>query len=73
MELLRSASLLKLMLSQKLACVSQVPVGSIVRRKEAEGGEPALAELLQPGQRALLIPGGRGGRGNASFKSGRNK
>eukprot|EP00891_Asterochloris_glomerata_P007312 jgi/Astpho2/7312/e_gw1.00113.48.1_t len=53
--------------------VIKVPVGSIVRRKEAEEGEPALAELLQPGQRALLIPGGRGGRGNASFKSGRNK
>ena len=48
-------------------------MGSIVRRKEADEGEPALAELLQPGQRALLIPGGRGGRGNASFKSGRNK
>ena len=73
MELLRFASLPELLLSQKLACVSQVPVGSIVRRKEAEEGEPALAELLQPGQRALLIPGGRGGRGNASFKSGRNK
>ncbi|CAL5383601.1 unnamed protein product [Camellia sinensis] len=32
-----------------------------------------LWELLYPGQRALLLPGGRGGRGNASFKSGTNK
>ncbi len=73
MELLLSESLPQLPAESNLACVPQVPVGSIVRRKEAEEGEPALAELLQPGQRALLIPGGRGGRGNASFKSGRNK
>ncbi|KAF8680616.1 hypothetical protein HU200_045718 [Digitaria exilis] len=28
-----------------------------------------LLELMKPGQRALLLPGGRGGRGNAAFKS----
>lgn len=31
--------------------------------------EPPLAELLQPGQTALLLVGGRGGRGNTSFKT----
>lgn len=31
--------------------------------------EPAVAELLKPGQKALLLVGGRGGRGNHSFKT----
>ena len=31
--------------------------------------EPAVAELLKPGQKALLLMGGRGGRGNHSFKT----
>lgn len=31
--------------------------------------EPTVAELLQPGQKALLSVGGRGGRGNHSFKT----
>ncbi|KAI8011768.1 hypothetical protein LOK49_LG06G03243 [Camellia lanceoleosa] len=39
---------------------------------DGEQGE-VLLELLYLGQRALLLPGGRGGRGNASFKSGTNK
>lgn len=38
-----------------------------------DGGGDLLMELLHPGQRALLLPGGRGGRGNASFKTGTNK
>ncbi|KAL3648863.1 hypothetical protein CASFOL_005266 [Castilleja foliolosa] len=49
--------------------VIKVPPGTIVR----ETGGEALFELLHPGQRALLLPGGRGGRGNASFKTGVNK
>ncbi|KAF6255524.1 P-loop containing nucleoside triphosphate hydrolase protein [Scenedesmus sp. NREL 46B-D3] len=32
-------------------------------------GEPPLAELLQPEQTALLMVGGRGGRGNHTFKT----
>ena len=28
-----------------------------------------MAELLKPGQKALLLVGGRGGRGNQSFKT----
>lgn len=52
----------------------QVPPGTVVRMKDPLGGaDKALAEVLQDGDRALLMVGGRGGRGNASFKSGRNK
>ncbi len=39
---------------------------------DADEDDPPLAELITAGQRALLVPGGRGGRGNNSFKTGRN-
>jgi GTP-binding protein len=35
-------------------------------------GEPPLAELVTVGQKALIAVGGRGGRGNMSFKTGKN-
>lgn len=47
-----------------------VPLGTLVR--DADTGA-LLVEVLQPGQRALLVRGGRGGRGNASFKSNRTR
>ncbi|XP_073308124.1 GTP-binding protein OBGC, chloroplastic-like [Primulina huaijiensis] len=47
----------------------KVPPGIVVRETNGR----VLFELLHPGQRALLLPGGRGGRGNASFKTGMNK
>lgn len=50
-----------------------VPPGTIVRRKGADEGEAPLAELLQPGDKALLLVGGRGGRGNFSFKTSRDR
>ncbi|TQD80044.1 hypothetical protein C1H46_034417 [Malus baccata] len=50
--------------------VIKVAPGTVVREA---GKDEVLLELLHPGQRALLLPGGRGGRGNASFKSGTNK
>ncbi|PON88279.1 Uroporphyrinogen decarboxylase [Trema orientale] len=50
--------------------VVKVAPGTVIREA---GTEEVLLELLHPGQRALLLPGGRGGRGNASFKSGTNK
>ncbi|PPR82809.1 hypothetical protein GOBAR_AA37906 [Gossypium barbadense] len=50
--------------------VVKVAPGTVVREA---GNDEVLLELLYPGQRALLLPGGRGGRGNASFKSGNNK
>ena len=51
----------------------RVPPGTIFRRRDALPGERPVAEVVAPGERALLVAGGRGGRGNASFKSGRNK
>lgn len=52
-----------------------VPPGTVVREavKGELGKSEVLMELVRPGQRALLLPGGRGGRGNAAFKSGNNK
>ncbi|KAG7996091.1 hypothetical protein I3843_01G142400 [Carya illinoinensis] len=50
--------------------VVKVAPGTVVREA---GKEEVLLELLYPGQRGLVLPGGRGGRGNASFKSGTNK
>ncbi|KAJ0593865.1 putative GTP-binding protein OBG [Helianthus annuus] len=49
--------------------------GGNVVRAAGKDGVPGdvLLELLHVGDRALLLPGGRGGRGNASFKSGTNK
>jgi GTPase len=47
-----------------------VPPGTVVR--DAETGE-ILADLMRPGQRMLVARGGRGGRGNAAFKSPRTK
>ncbi|XP_027363735.1 GTP-binding protein OBGC, chloroplastic [Abrus precatorius] len=50
--------------------VVKVPPGTIIREASQDN---VLLEMVFPGQRALLLPGGRGGRGNASFKSGTNK
>ncbi|RDX75300.1 GTP-binding protein OBGC, chloroplastic, partial [Mucuna pruriens] len=50
--------------------VVKVPPGTLVRMS---GEDNVLLEMVYPGQKALLLPGGRGGRGNASFKSGTNK
>ncbi len=47
-----------------------VPVGTIVRLAESD---TVLADLVRAGQKALVARGGRGGRGNAAFKSGRNR
>ncbi len=47
-----------------------VPLGTLI--KDAESGK-TLAEVLVADQPRLVLRGGRGGRGNASFKSNRNR
>jgi len=50
--------------------VVKVPPGTVIREASRE---EVILEMVYPGQKALLLPGGRGGRGNAAFKSGSNK
>ncbi len=47
----------------------RVPVGTVVR--DADGAP--LADLAAAGQRAVIAPGGRGGRGNRAFATRRLK
>ncbi len=44
----------------------QVPLGTII--KNVETGE-TLAEITRPGEQQTILEGGRGGKGNAFFKS----
>jgi GTP-binding protein len=47
-----------------------VPAGTVI--KDADTGE-VLADLTEPGERVVLLRGGRGGQGNARFASSTNK
>ena len=51
-------------------CILKVPMGTEVR--EIESGE-LICELLDHEQEVLLLEGGKGGRGNATFKSSINQ
>lgn len=48
----------------------KVPPGTVV--KDAETGE-VIADLTEPGQEVIVARGGRGGRGNARFKTPSNQ
>ncbi|MDO4541738.1 MAG: hypothetical protein Q4C00_02765 [Bacillota bacterium] len=48
----------------------RVPLGTIVR---FDGQEEIFADLVADGQKALIVKGGRGGKGNARFASNREK
>ncbi len=50
--------------------LARVPAGTIVR--DAETGE-VLADLRTPGEQVVVARGGRGGRGNATYKSSTNQ
>jgi GTP-binding protein len=50
--------------------VLAVPVGTAIYE---EDGATLICDLQTPGQRALLLEGGRGGFGNAHFKSSTNR
>src|SRR5690606_7078077 len=48
----------------------EVPVGTQVLDEDRE---TVLADFTEPGQRVVLLEGGMGGRGNASYKSSTNR
>lgn len=50
--------------------IVRVPVGTVI--KDDENGE-VMADLVSPGQEAIIANGGRGGKGNARFATHINK
>ena len=51
----------------------RVPLGTLVFEDGAGEGAPALVDLSQEGQRFVAARGGRGGKGNAHFKTSRRQ
>ncbi|MBB5183899.1 GTPase ObgE [Catenisphaera adipataccumulans] len=49
--------------------IIKVPLGTLVKRDDTGG---IIADLTTPHQQEIIAHGGRGGRGNYHFKSGRN-
>ncbi len=50
--------------------IIKVPVGTEI---VADDGETVIADMIKPGQRFMIAKGGRGGLGNARFKSSTNQ
>jgi len=53
--------------------VVRLPVGTIVKRLEPDGGETVLADLDDAGATVVSAYGGMGGKGNARFSSATNQ
>jgi GTP-binding protein len=53
--------------------VVYVPCGTVVYEVAGKNNRQFVADLKLPEQKIMIAKGGRGGRGNASFKTGRNK
>jgi len=51
-------------------CIIKVPLGTVVQVRDSD---EIVCELLEPDQEIMLLEGGRGGRGNATFKSSVNQ
>jgi GTP-binding protein len=51
----------------------RVPCGTVVYKVDGNNRLIFLGDLNQPGQTLLVAKGGRGGRGNAAFKSSTNR
>ena len=53
--------------------VLAVPLGTVVLEKTSAGSDLLVADLEQPGQRAVVARGGKGGMGNSRFASSLNQ
>ena len=50
--------------------IIEVPPGTVVKTGGTEASK--LADLVEEGQKAVVCPGGRGGRGNTRFANSHN-
>ncbi len=50
--------------------IIDVPPGTIIKNYETD---KLIKELLYPGEKYILLKGGRGGKGNSAFKSAQNR